>query len=448
MLFILLAYVALMLTAGLHRSKKIDGFREYVLAGGRQGAGVITFSLLASMVGGSATLGIAKMAADIGFPAFWWLGAGVLGLLLQAFLLSDKVRSFNACTLPDIAAITVGKEAKILTALIIAITWIGIVAAQFSALAQIFSVIAGIPDPRWLLILFSLVVILYTAAGGQTSVLRTDSVQFFLLAGGVALSCVFLWGKDTLDPLSLTHLEWINARFGYTDLVSLLLLVGSSFFIGPDIFSRNLAARNGATARRATFLAAGGLLIFAVLITLIGMWAGSHGLGKLSGENPLVILIREYLPLPLAMLLALGLISALMSSADTCLLTTAAILEHDLLQKSSLLRTRIFVILVGLLSLGVALLKSDIIGLLLSAYSVYAPGIVMPLFVAIFFHGTRKVHRPLWLTGVTVGGLCGLFAGIVHIPSLSLLGMAFSAVLAIGSVLWQDGTSKSFLGES
>ena len=155
MLIALLAYAAVMLAVGLYHVRHVGSFREFVIAGGRQGSGLVTLSLLASMIGGSATLGLADLTLKLGFPAFWWLGVGSAGLLLQAWLLSARVRNMGACTLPDVAGIAVGPEARALTGLIIAVTWTGTVAAQFTALSQIFSVLTGLDDTRALLIAVS-----------------------------------------------------------------------------------------------------------------------------------------------------------------------------------------------------------------------------------------------------------------------------------------------------
>lgn len=438
MLVALLVYALFMLGLGLHHARRIGSFREYVIAGGRQGGGLVALSLLASIVGGSATLGIADLTLKLGFPAFWWLGVGTAGLLLQAWLLSARVRGLGACTLPDVANITVGGEARTLTALIIAVTWTGIVAAQFTALSQIFAVLTGLTDTRALLIGVSLVVVAYTAAGGQLSVLRTDALQFALVFGGVAAAWAFVYfgaeGQAATAAGAWAGVELLNERFGWADLASLFCLVGATYFIGPDIFSRNLSAKDGATARRSTLTAAAGLFVFALLMVSVSLWAKAHGVGG-QGGNPLVALIRDYLPAPVALLLGLGLVSALVSSADTCLMSAAAILEHDLLRRDNMGRTRVFVLGIGLISLGIALMKSDVISLLMAAYSVYAPGVVAPLFVAIMAHGRRPLCKPLWLAGVAAGGLGGFLAGVLGMPFLPLAGMGVSAVLAVAAVM-------------
>lgn len=433
MITVLALYIGFLLLLAWHYARKGGDYRDFVTAGGRQGGGLVMLSMLATMVGGSATLGMADMAARMGWPAFWWLGVGAIGLAAQAWLLSDKVRGMDACTLPELAAITVGEHARVAVGLLIVIAWTGVIAAQLVALSQVIAAMTGLADTRLLLVLFSAGVAAYTAAGGQLSVLRTDRAQFALIVAGVGGAAVFLYA----GPAELPPVEWLNARFDGADWVRLLLVVGSTFFIGPDIFSRAFAAKDGATARRATLGAALGLAFFGAVITLVGMAAS--GLAGPDNKGVLPALIRSALPLPVAALLGVGLVSALVSSADTCLMSAAAIVENDLVRSRrgrSRTRVRVFVLVIGAVSLGIALFRGDVIHLLLTAYSMYAPGVTPPLFLAIMSHGRRAPHPGLWLAAVGTGGAFGLWGAITSLYAPPLIGMAASALLGAASLYW------------
>jgi len=438
MTYLLLAYGLIMLAVGLYYWRKVVDFKEYVVAGGRQSGMLVALSMLTTIIGASATLGVASLAVNVGFPAFWWLGAGAVGLLLQAWLLSARVRELGAHTLPDVAGIIMGKEARMLIGLVIVISWTGIVAAQFTALSQIIFVLTGLADTRAILVFISLGVIVYTVAGGQIPVMRTDALQFVFIFGGVGAACFFLYQGEGIAELS-ARVEWLNARFDAGNLLTLALLVGSAFFIGPDVFSRNLTAKDAKTARRATAAAGLVLVVFSVLLVFLALWVVEQGNEK-PELNPLLLLIRDYLPVPLGVFLGFGLLSALVSSADTCLLSAASIVENDLLGGRSLKRVRLLVLLVGLFSLGIALARSDIIALLMTTYSVYVPGVVPPLFVAIMCHGGRTLSKPIWLLAVVAGGACGMAGGLAGsliggwVPHLPLVGMGLSAILALASV--------------
>ena len=93
--------------------------------------------------------------------------------------------------------------------------------------------------------------------------------------------------------------------------------------------------------------------------------------------------------------------------------------------------------IIGILATVIALIKTDIIELLLGAYSIYSPGIVFPLFFAIYFYNKRQINKKLWYTAVVTGSICGIINSyfLVGGKYLPLLGMGISLVLSVLSIL-------------
>jgi SSS family solute:Na+ symporter len=430
-----LIYILVLAGIGIYNFFRVKGYDEFVVAGRRQSQPFILMSLLSTMLGASATFGVVDMAYHIGFPAFWWLSVGAAGLILQSMLLSEKVRAFNAYTLPDIAKKTIGDSGKVIIALIIVISWTGIIAAQFVALSKIFSIITGNTNNTALLLVTAVIVIIYTMVGGQLSVIKTDSIQFVILSAGF----IFTFGYLFLgfEPGNITEIfsriELANADFSWINIINLLFIVGGTYFIGPDVFSRNLAARDGKVAKKAALHAGVVLFFFSFIIVLIGLWTKVNVV-NLGQNDPLIYLIFNHLPPVISVIMSIGLISVLISSADTCLISTAAIIGNDILKRTKLTDARIFVLGIGTISLLIAVLKKDIISLLLSAYSVYAPGIVFPLFTAIWFHNKKEINKTLLFAAIIVGGSFGLLSSYFNIEFLPLIGMGCSLVLSVLSV--------------
>jgi solute:Na+ symporter, SSS family len=434
MTWIILFFIIL-LTIGLFDYFRIKHFDEFVVAGRKQSQAFVLMSLLATTIGASATLGVVNLAYGVGFPAFWWLGSGAIGLILQAIFLSEKVRAFEGYTLPNIAKIVSGEEGKLITAIIIATAWVGIIAAQMVALSEIIAIITGNPNTTTLLITTSLVVIIYTVIGGQLSILKTDALQFLLLSGGITYSFYYLFfvSEKGHSINVFSNIQFLNESFGLTNIIYFLFIVGGSFFIGPDVFSRNFTAKNGKTAKKATLKAGIFLMVFAFLITMIGMWAkGLHV--EIDKTNVLVYIISNYLPKATGMILALGLLAAIISSADTCIITSAAIIEIDILNRNKVKHVRLIAAIIGLAALVIAIFKKDIISLLLYGYSIFTPGIVCPLFIAIWFYKKKPLKKSIWLAAVILGGSFGLLANILNIKYLALIGMSISLVLAMYSI--------------
>ena len=87
---------------------------------------------------------------------------------------------------------TVGPVGAKLVALVIAVSWVGVIAAQFVGLGYFLNLL--VDDASEVMVIISaLLVILYTLLGGQLSVVKTDVLQFSLFAIGIIGTFVFLF---------------------------------------------------------------------------------------------------------------------------------------------------------------------------------------------------------------------------------------------------------------
>lgn len=454
---------------------KVKNFDDYVVAGRKQTTPFVFMSLMATVLGASATVGIAARAESIGFAAFWWLAVGAIGFWFQAAFLSKPVHNLDVRTLPEIAEKTVGKTGRKLVALIIAVSWIGIIAAQFAAVAGFIGLVLGHDAGTLSVLITAGIVIVYTLLGGQLSVVRTDALQFGILALGFFAAAVYLFGgfsgaenamqiaaesavgtaigsaahsaveSTSAGLATFGNFNLLNEKFGFTDLVVMLFTVGGAYFLGPDVISRNLVAKDASSARKAVVAGSFAILVFSVVIVLLGMWTATYASEMAPGvgpaTNPLFRLASDVLPLPLAALLSVGLLSALLSSADTCLINSAAIFGSDILNTRRISVVRLLVVAIGVIAMFLALQGKDIIGLLTMAYSVYTPGIVAPLAVAIVSYKKFTIKKSLWYAGVCIGGLFGLVPAILastvkmQTPNyIPLIGVAVSLVFALISL--------------
>lgn len=438
MLVYVIIYVALLLLIGIIDARKVKSFDDFAVAGRKQSQTFVTLSLLATIIGASATIGVMGRVTSLGFPAFWWLGVGSIGLLLQAFLLSERVREMDANTVPDLVTKLVGRVPSSIVAIIIIIAWPGIVASQILAMSSILALVTGRENNRTLMLIVAIIVILYTTIGGQLSVIKTDALQFIIIGLAFVATFVYLFffaNGDTQTVLS--NVELLNDRYGVKELLIQLFIVGGTYLLGPDVISRNLVAKDGKTARNSAIIAAVVLIFFSAVIVLTGMYI-TFNYADIGAMNPLIYVIKEILPMPVGVLLAIGLLSTLLSSADTCLVNISSIIENDVLRKNRVWALRLWALIIGIIAVFIAFFKGDIIAMLTGAYSVYAPGIVCPLFIAIMTHKKRKLNVPLWVTATLVGGICGglntyVFTELIYLP---ITGMGLSLIFSLLSVFF------------
>jgi SSS family solute:Na+ symporter len=439
-LTIIITYFAVMLAIGVVSRKKAGQADDFFVAGRKGSSLFIVGSLLATIIGGSATVGMAGLGFQRGLTGAWWLLAGSIGLIVLGVFFARKVRKFALYTLPELIEKQYDRRMAFASSILIVIAWTGVIAAQIIAAGKIMGIL-GMGDPTLWMVIFSFVFITYTVLGGQYSVIRTDLFQSIVIFGGIfaglGLLLSRLGGWDGLQsalPADMFSFP-TSSQFGGADLASLLLVVGLTYVVGPDMYSRIFCAKDDATARSSTFWAAGLMIPIAFAVTLIGMGAAAL-FPDIAAEQALPMVISEVFSPLLGGIVLAALLCAMMSSADTTLLSASTILTVDIIgglraksgSKNILPRSRWLIILLGIVALAVALLLKGIISALLFAYTVYTCGVILPV-IAGFFRKQLKVTATGALAALIGGGALGIVSKLVSVKYLDLGALALSAVL-------------------
>jgi len=431
MTWILIAYGIVILGIGLLDFGKVKTFDSYVLAGRQRSSYLVGTSILASVVGASATLGVADLAYKVGFPAFWWLGSGALGLFFCGVFVAGKIRGLGVYTLADLVQSMIGHSGRKVVSLVVVIGWTGIIAAQFVAAAKIVSFITGWDYSSALGISVSCI-IAYCLLGGQLSVLKTDAIQLGLMLAGLAVTLWVLFSRTGL-PETGFQFQLFNDSFGINRFWYFLIVVGSGFIIGPDIFSRLFIARDSRAARQSAFMSGGLLLLVSAGIVSIGVWARYYAVIP-EGASVLTWILEHEVPTWLGALLSFGLLSTIVSSSDTCLMSAATITEHDLLMGCKVWRTRVIILTLGMGSLVIAGLEADIINILLLAYSLFNCGVIPPVLAAVLIWPLRRMHEGIAVAAILAGGSLGITGKLMGMDWITMTGMGVSVLLTLAAV--------------
>jgi SSS family solute:Na+ symporter len=430
---LLALYFALFISMGVYEYLKREDFAEFAVAGRRSGAMVTGVSITASCVGASATIGMTGLAFASGTPAFWWLGSGAAGLLVLSGLLAAKVRRSGVYTLPDMAQRFISPAARKVTALIIIPAWTSILAAQYIAAAKAATALSGI-DHTTALACCAAVITAYTMLGGQHSILKSDAVQYALVAGGLGLA-LYYTGSASPVSLSEVRLEFVNDAFPLSKWTYFMIIVGGSYVVCPMLFGRLLSAHGERQARGGAFLATAGIALSAVAIVCIGLYARGLAPAGTDADSILTGIVPTVMPAWAGTALLFALLSAIVSSADSCLITAATVLEHDLFDGTSTRRCRLIMLGIGLAALGIALSGGSILSLLLAANDIYVCGVVAPMFVAIMAWGNRPVNPRTMLLAIVVGGALGIVAAWTGLKVYSFAGVGISLALSAASLV-------------
>lgn len=425
---IFLLYVVFFCALAVYDAKHAKTVRGFFVNDNRSGSIQVGFSLIASCIGGSATIGMCGLAWKVGLPAIWWLASGAIGLAFLTLTLARRICRTRALTMPEMVKTHLGRYAMSVMVFVIWVAWISILAAQFSAMSRIVSGLTGWPL-QTSLVAGAVFIAFYTLLGGQMSVLRSDVVQFLILLAG--LSVLLAWVCFHVPMTVWENSDWhlLNDKFTLSRWTYFMLLMGGSYVVCPMLFSRFLSARNEACAFRAGWLSVAGLLLTSLIIVLIGMGAtGIVPAGEGSGDDILMALVGR-MPAVFRIFLALAMMSAIVSSADSCLLAVSTVLSNDFLKKPALSVTRVCMFAVSILAFGLCCIGRDILGYLLMANNIYVCGVVAPVFIAFCFR--RRMQPVLAASSICVGGILGFISELVENPVYSYWGIAASILLAV-----------------
>lgn len=447
-LAIIIIYFLGMLAIGVYvyRKRQASSNDGFFVANRSGSTPLILGSLCATFIGASVAVGMAGLGYSKGLSGAWWLLVGAVGLFILGLFLARKVRRVGLYTLPELVEKQYGSKAGFVASILIVVAWIAVIAGQIIAAGKILTVLLPY-DLSSLMAIAAAVFILYTALGGQYSIIRTDFAQFAILTVGILISLGFVLvqvgGISGLTAsLSSEYFSFpVSINFGWYDLVLFLILTGSTYIVGPDIYSRLFCARDEKVARSSVLWAALIAIPVAFVVVLIGMGAKVL-FPEIASEQAFPTVIENLLPVGVSGLVVAALLAAIMSSADTVLLTTSTILSQDIYkrispdmsERKSLIVSRLGVVIIGVLALVVALELKGVISSLFLAYTVFTSGLVVPV-VAGFYKDKLKVNSVGAIAAIIGGGGTALAINRVGVEHLELLGFGVCIVLLFG-VSW------------
>ena len=441
----LILYLAAMLALGALNVRRADSADGFFVAARQGSPSLVAASLLATIVGASATTGMAARAFTDGLPAAWWLLVGVPGLLLLAFVFAKRVRDTGVFTLPELLEQQYGGPIKQVASAAIVLAWLGVIAAQLVGSAAVLRHVLGSSGDGWLWAV-AIVLVAYTASGGQRSVLRTDAWQLGMLLCGLFVALLGglrqvggVAGLRASLPPELLQFP-VNEAMPAGKVASWLVTIGLMYTVGPDMVSRLLCARSGQAAKQAAGMA--GLALVPIAFCVAGLGLVAKVVAPDGPANQaLLASLDATLPAWAMGWMAAALLAAMMSSGSTCLLTAATILVVDVRGRpadgTDLVRqTRWAILAVGLLATLVALWRADIIGSLMFAYSIYAGGVVVPVMLG-FWRKELRLTSGGALAAVIVGGGVALRGAMTH-HDWAVAAIGSSALVLLLSRRWRS----------
>lgn len=350
---VLLAYGGLMLAVGLItflRNRNIhESLDEYYLGGRGLGVMVLFFTFFATQYSGNTVVGYPPTAYRIGYQYLVSVPFFIMIIAVYLFFaprLYAMGRRFSLLTPVDWIDIRFKSKAVTILAATLMLYALGnYLLEQFVAIGQGVSGLTGGTIPYQVGVVFFIVIMVaYSWLGGMRSVAYTDTIQGIALLFGVFMlligSVIYFGGPSAAAEVMRSEApEKLGAPDGggVAHWFSLLAIVGIGAAVYPHAVQRIFSARSEATLKRSFIRMAYMPFITAGVVFLVGIIGIAAFPGLTTGESEqLVGRIANALALenPLfywAMILLFGgVIAAIVSTADSVLLTFSSIVSNDL----------------------------------------------------------------------------------------------------------------------
>ncbi len=427
-------YLLVMVVIGVACSKRVKNAGDYYVAGHSFGPMVLMATVCATIIGGSGLMGRAGVAYSDGFKAVLTAVPYLLGMFIFSGLsgrISDIGLKYDITSIPELFSRRFGRAAKLILSALIAFTMMGTVASQVSATATIINMLGDAVGLSYELgaLIACVVFIVYTATSGLFGVVYTDVLQFYMLILFVYIliplaSILHVGGFSNftlhLDPALVK--PYINGDI-LGDIVTYLVFT----MAGAEMWQRAFAARDRKSAKKGMFLGTAVYGVTIVLVFFMGIIAhqiiGSDVLARYGSTDAVVpALAIAVLPVGLTGLALAGILSVIMSTADSYLLVSVQTCVHDIgktirpdmKDRTEILLSRVFSVVLTLGALVIALYIKNAYNILMFAWSFYAAAAGLPAFAALY-----------WRKATTAGIISGMAAGFVVCVGWKLAGTPF-----------------------
>ena len=411
-------YMALQFALGIWLSRRIRTEADYLLAGRDLGYLLCTFSIFATWFGAETVVGSAGRAYREGVslgsaePFGYGLCLALSGVFFAAPLWRRKLT-----TLADLFRQRFSVGAERVAAIVLIPGSIYWAAAQVRAFGHVISASTTAVDAQVAISIAAGFTIAYAMFGGMLVDAITDVIQGVVLIAGLVVVFVFVLphigdaaGDAAAAARPTVQLLPPTGESTWALLERWAIPIGGSV-LATELVGRLLAARSALVARRSAIMAAALYITVGTVPLVIGLFGPGLVPAIADEEQLLPHIARTMLPTLGYAIFAGALISAILSTVDSTLLTSASLLSHNIIvpvfrvadERRKVQSARAGVVAFGVVAYVLALHAEGVFALVEQASAFGSAGVLVSACFGMFtsFGGPRAALIALTLSPVT-----------------------------------------------
>jgi len=468
----LVFYVGAMLGFGYFAGRKVQDADDFATARSSYGPLLLALAFASTAASGATFLGVPGLSYTLGVSIVWVAFLYPIGIYIGVLICQKTIGRYGnqsgARSIPEYLGERYQSEALRISAALLSLLLLFYLAGQLVAGLVMFEMMLGL-SKAWALTITAVVLIGYVTMGGAHADILTDGAQAALMVVLALAITIFFFigfgagGFDSLldklrqqDPVLLNNFNPSAAITASTWSYISLIVAHIPLGLLPHIGNKLWALKDEKTRTR-----------FLILAFTFGMILPAMSLGGLSarailgdellagGANTaLPGLFIELFPAWLAALLGVGVLAAIMSTADGLLISTSQVFANDIyrrsiaprihsnlskdaLDKNVLKISRIVTVLtlLGSIVLGWSIMNMNVTLLIWAGVGGFTAAMMGPL-----------VFGSLWGGVTKTGALAGFWAGAISF--ILIHGEIVSGHWLAGSALEDFGNWFAFYAKS
>ena len=386
---IIIIYIIICFIIGIVRNNKDKNLREYTIGFSYLPTAFWVMTIFATEVGAGSSIGIIqKIYEDRGyfliiqsFVIFHWI--------LMYCVMPQGIGRFDGCmSLIDVMEQLYGKWGKYISSISGILMTIVLLASQITALGYLFNTLLNVSFDIGVVIGFGTVVF-YSYKGGMRAVTITDIFQFFVFMVALPIIASYAYKNITVGNLIESISFEKEKNINYESFISSCFYM-MTLGINLPYIQRILIIKDKVQLKQVIIGKA--LVAFFYYIALVIIGLSLISLYSNTEADKSIIFYRyivDYIPIGVKGLIIIGILSLIMSSADSWLNSSSIICARNFFKeiypntsnKKEVLIAKISLLIIACISLCMAKLNKGIFELMMLATSCFNPLIFMPVIV-------------------------------------------------------------------